>query len=351
MGIYEDCGDLGNEYIFRQPDNDIPLTTKGLPARISLVEHEPYRITYEIVHDWSIPAAADASFEEEKRRMIPFRQRQALRASEHLPLRIMTRVSLEASGKGLLVSSSFVNQAKDHRLRVLFPTGLAAASHLADSVFEVAERDIHPAADWMNPSHAQHQQAFVSVSGSKAGLTVANKGLNEYEVLRDGMNTIAVTLLRCVSELGDWGVFPTPEAQCLGEHTVEFAVCPHSGNAIEAETFAWAYQYQAPWFGLQTEWQQGPLPATYQPLCWEGRSLALSAFKMSQEHDDVLLRWYNLAHEDRELAVQTYFPLEGLYTSDILERRKSPVHVDQGKFHTTVGKARIISYALSPLQP
>lgn len=67
LGVYENCGDVGNEYVFRQPEGDVPLTTRGLTARISLAEHEPYRITYEIVHDWKIPASADAAFAEEKR--------------------------------------------------------------------------------------------------------------------------------------------------------------------------------------------------------------------------------------------------------------------------------------------
>lgn len=48
-------------------------------------------------------------------------------------------------------------------------------------------------------------------------LTQANLGLNKYKVLRDGRNTI--TLLRSVGQLGDRGLLPAPEAQCLGVHT------------------------------------------------------------------------------------------------------------------------------------
>ena len=35
---------------------------------------------------------------------------------------------------------------------------------------------------------------------------------------------IALTLLRCVGELGDWGYFPTPEAQCLGEYRFNYSI-------------------------------------------------------------------------------------------------------------------------------
>ncbi|AIQ43767.1 alpha-mannosidase [Paenibacillus sp. FSL R5-0912] len=351
LGVYENYGDIGNEYVFRQPEGDAALTTKGLDARITLAEHEPYRVTYEIVHEWTVPASADASFEEEKRRMVPFRQRKAGRSSAQVPLRIVTRISLEANGTGIQVSATFNNQAKDHRLRVLFPTDLAASTLLADSIFEAAERAIEPAADWINPSNAQHQQAYVSVSDGSAGLVVANKGLNEYEVLRDGSNTIAVTLLRSVSELGDWGVFPTPEAQCLGEQTAQFAVRPYAGDAGWPEAFAWAYQYQVPWFTVQTGWQQGSLPAEYQPLEWQGRTMALSAFKLSEEHEDIILRWYNLAHQEQDFALVPHFPVEAVHASDILERRKQTAILDEGILRSTAGKAQIVTYALQTVQP
>ena len=62
----------------------------------------------------------------------------------------------------------------------------------------------------------------MNVHDQNKGVTIFNEGLNEYEVLADG--TIAVTLIRCVGELGDWGYFATPEAQCQGEYTLNM-VC------------------------------------------------------------------------------------------------------------------------------
>ena len=103
------------------------------------------------------------------------------------------------------VKAEFNNQAKDHRLRALFPSGLVTDHHYADSIFEVAKRPNIPAKEWVNPSNAQHQQAFVHVTDDSAGLMIANKGLNEYEILQETAgSTIAVTLLRASSELGDW---------------------------------------------------------------------------------------------------------------------------------------------------
>ena len=50
------------------------------------------------------------------------------------------------------------------------------------------------------------------------GLAVANIGLYEYETVS---NTIAVTLLRAVGEMGDWGVFPTELSQQQKKLTLE----------------------------------------------------------------------------------------------------------------------------------
>ena len=110
----------------------------------------------------------------------------------------------------------FTNTAKDHRIRLLVKTHNTRPSNDSESIYEVVTRPNKPAASWENPENPQHQQAFVSLYDDVKGVTVANKGLHEYEILGD--DTIAVTLLRASGELGDWGYFPTPEAQCLRDY-------------------------------------------------------------------------------------------------------------------------------------
>ena len=60
-------------------------------------------------------------------------------------MRIRTVVSLNRGGKGVEIEATMDNQAKDHRVRALFPTDLQASSHNVDSMFEVATRDNEPA--------------------------------------------------------------------------------------------------------------------------------------------------------------------------------------------------------------
>ncbi|WP_438495235.1 alpha-mannosidase [Paenibacillus sp. IHBB 3054] len=323
LGIYENTGDIGNEYMFRQPAGETPLTTQGLSAGIRVIEDTPYRASVEITHEWVIPASADSLLEDEQRSLVYYPERQARRSAASVLLKLRTVLRLEQGGKGLKIESFISNTVKDHRLRMLFPTDLAASTHRADSMFELAERPNEPAPEWLNPSNTQHQQAFVDVAEEGAGLAVANLGLNEYEILRDGRNTIAVTLLRCVGEMGDWGWFPTPEAQCQGEQTSEILLIPHDGDVVSSGAAAGAYQFQIPWITAQAELHPGTLPAVYSPLRWSGKTAALSSFKMNEDSGDLLIRWFNMEGKPCELHLETDIPNTGFYKSNILEDKSA----------------------------
>ncbi|QGQ95127.1 alpha-mannosidase [Paenibacillus psychroresistens] len=342
--VYENVGDIGNEYTFKQPEGDSVLTTKGLPARINLVENTAFRASYEIVHDWAIPASADEDLLREMQEIVGLMERRSQRTQETVLLSISTLISLEKGERGLKVQTKFNNQAKDHRVRVLFPTDLQTTVHHVDSIFEVATRSNEPSEEWVNPSNCQHQQAFVRVSDEKMGLTIANLGLQEYEVLRDGHNTIAITLLRSVGELGDWGHFPTPEAQCLGKHEVNFMIIPHAASGMDSGAYVEAYQYQIPWMMKQTLLQSGSIPANHGFLEWSGNSLALSSVKIAEETNDFIVRWFNMSLEETELQLKGQTSLLNCYKSNILEEKEEQIAVKQNDIKClTVNSAEIVT--------
>ncbi|MEC0175638.1 alpha-mannosidase [Paenibacillus favisporus] len=345
--VYEDSGDIGNEYMYRQPDGEPPLTTRNTAAEITILADKPYEASFRVVHAWDIPKGAEEKLAQEQQELVWFTGRSSGRSKETVRIVIETTLTLEKGSRGLKVSSRFHNQAKDHRLRMLFPTGLASNVHQADSMFEVVTRGNEPSAEWTNPSYCHHQQAFASIQDGRTGLTVANLGLNEYEVLQDGQNTIAVTLLRSVGELGDWGVFPTPEAQCLGEAYAELMIIPH-GLAKPEAAYNEAYQFQVPWTGVQVGLHAGSLPPVYQWFGWHGEGIAQSAVKRSEETGDLIFRWYNLTSSGRELAVTPTFAYRQAYRSNILEERQDAVEVVQPgeALRVAAGPAEIVTLAL-----
>ena len=318
LGIFEDCGDIGNEYIFFAPVNDIPVTTKGTKAEITVAEDNACRAVIRVKHTMMLPDAADETLAEEIEDLVEFKYRKASRGSHLVPFEIVTEYTLEKYGKGLKVKTAFNNQIKDHRLRVLFETGLKTDFHYADSVFEVAKRPNVPADTWENPCNAQHQQCFVNVHEDAYGLTIANKGLAEYEILRDGKNTIAVTLHRGVRELGDWGVFLTPEAQCLGEKTTEYEIIPHGAGEELNHSYEEAYQFQTEWQTAGMERQTGTLPQIYRFVEKKHLQAVPTALKHSMLTGDVILRFCNLSDEETTVSVSQ----PEVFTYDLLEKER-----------------------------
>src|SRR5439155_10520186 len=115
------------------------------------------------------------------------------------------------------------NQARDHRLRLLFPTGAPVATFHAATTFDTAARSTVPVDDhgWVHPAPRTFpHQGWISANG----LTVSAPGLPEGEVTPDG--TVAVTLLRAVGWLAKLTLstrpvpagpgLPTPGGQCPG---------------------------------------------------------------------------------------------------------------------------------------
>ncbi|MNS11116.1 hypothetical protein D3C72_426500 [compost metagenome] len=144
-------------------------------------------------------------------------------------------------------------------------------------------------------------------------------------MLRDGRNTIAITLLRAVGELGDWGLFPTPEAQCLGVHTMHMELIPHSGDGVDSGAYAEAYQFQVPWTVCQTDIHTGTIPPVYTPFMWESPQLAFSSLKINPDTGDLLLRWFNMSRDETELTLKPEIPCEYFYKTTIMEEANPPV--------------------------
>ena len=336
--IYENTGDIGNEYIYMQPVGETPITTKDLKAEIKIKENLPYKGVIEVTHKLDVPKSANDLLLEEMEEVLEFKYRKSQRSDETVELEIKTTLTLEKDDKGLKIQSSFNNIAKDHRMRMLFATDIESDNHYADSIFELAKRNNKVEDSWENPSNCQHQQAFVNVHNNEYGLTVANKGLNEYEILNDGRNTIAVTLLRCVRELGDWGVFETPDAQCEGYHKAELKIIPHGKDMYDS--IKEAHMYQIPLVTKQVDIQNGKINYENDLLNFDGYGIIWSTLKMGND-SNIILRTYNVDDKDTTLELSKCKFGDEKYISNILEEEIKMVIED--KFNLSKSEISTIS--------
>lgn len=316
----EDTGDIGNEYIFKQPEGANPILSGGQPAEISVVKNESFVAQVKIIQRMMLPEAAEDLLEQEQKAVVDFRYRKSGRSSKLKEVTSETLLTMEKDSTHLRFETTFDNQVKDHRLRMLFPTGIQTDTHEADSIYEVVTRPNQVSKSWENPTNPQHQHAFVNIHDEKSGVTVSNFGLNEYEIL-PGNNTIALTLLRAVGEMGDWGYFPTPEAQCLGQHTFNYGIDFHGEEATRYATYQRAYAAQIPFSVKQTTKHAGQLKAKDTYLTVKGQTFAVTAMKNSEDNCMLVVRGFNMSGKQDEIELEKNTS-EASYLLNLLEEKQ-----------------------------
>lgn len=298
---FENCGDIGNEYVFKQPIADKMIYSSDYPASVTILEDGEFVAKIKIEQEWEIPISAAALLQQEQEQITDFRTRKAARSKEVKTMRFDTIVTMYRDDPCLNFETTLVNEMKDHRIRVLFPTALKTELHMADSIYEVVTRPNLPLPSWENPTNPQHQQGFVCMKEGEEGITIGNFGLNEYEIIQE--NTIAITLLRSVGELGDWGYFPTPGAQCLGEHTFSYSLSVFDEEKERLDSFQKAYTNQIPFSVKQISQHSGQLPAKATYLESKTPAFAVTALKRRLSDEALVMRGFNLTDQACPLVI------------------------------------------------
>jgi mannosylglycerate hydrolase len=314
----DDVGDRGDTYD-HDPVDGGPIAPAGV--RVVRRRHATGVAELAIVRTLVLPAA-----------LAPDRMR---RDAARARLTLTTVVRLVPGAGRVDVDVQLEQAARDHRLRLLFPSGRPAARCLAATTFDVASRPtaVPDAAGWVHPAPATFPaHGLVAVNG----LAVAAPGLYETEVTPDG--TIAVTLVRAVGWLARLDVrtrpqpagpvVPTPGAQCLGPVRARLALLPAADlrAARDAE------------LGLRAV-AAGPAPLL-EPgrslLAVEPRGLVLTALKPADDGDGVVLRLLNPGDALLAGRVTTGFPVAEVVPVRLDETPLGPPCATAGSFAVDV---------------
>ena len=119
--VFEDTGDIGNEYIYFQPKNTKPILSTDSPVEFSIITDRAEIAEVQLKQVLMIPESADELLDEEQKKVLEFRYRNAGRSDKLLPLEVTSKITVRKNSKKVDFETSIDNQMKDHRLRVLFP--------------------------------------------------------------------------------------------------------------------------------------------------------------------------------------------------------------------------------------
>jgi alpha-mannosidase len=249
------------------------------------------------------------------------------RSSQLVPISVLVEATVAPGVERVDLAVRVENRARDHRLRMLFPSGSAASEFAAATTFDTARRCPGKPDDsaWIHPAPTTFPHQGWICAGD---LCVAAPGLCEAAV--DAEGTIAVTLLRATGWLsrpdlrtrpGEAGpTLPTPGAQCPGplEARVWLFAGLDPARARDAELGLWAV-------GAGEE----PLVPAGRPLLEiEEPALLVSAFKPAEDGSGSVLRLLN--PPDRELRGRLRL---GFPVSEVV-----PVRLDESRVEAPVAR-------------
>lgn len=307
---FEDAGEAGEPWTRHAPMKDRIISSIGAPVQISLEHNTHLSATIRVRYEMTVPDSLghDTRYDD------------TWRSESEKPLVMESFFTLRKESPRLEIETHLDNQHKNHRLRVLFPTGLKATHSSAEQAFDVVERVIerdeqHPYRYTSNVTYPLLR--FVDMSDGKEGLAVLSDGIREYEALDDEKRTVALTLIRafeialCTVSYR-WERLPEMKgSQSLGRHVFRYALYPHPGNWDKGKVLAQAEQFSLPLLPAQTTPnQQGVLPPRQGFIRITSGDVLFSAIKKAENGKDYILRLYNPTRRKIKTTLETAFEMK-----------------------------------------
>jgi len=213
----EDCADIADGWHRGIPVNDQISTSHAARADVALVADGIAKATLRIRVALELPEC--------------FLFDQMIRSVRTVPFVVTHEVTLRKDVPYVEVHTFVDNNIRDHRLRVLLPTGTEAATYLADAAFDVIERPIA-----LRPDNARLKEleletkpqfTWTAVHDDARGLAVVTRGLPESAVRDQPARPIALTLLRAFAKTPFTG--GEPGGQIQGRHAFDYLLVPVAG--------------------------------------------------------------------------------------------------------------------------
>lgn len=349
LNLFEDDEDAGDEYTYSHSEIPQKISSADFKPTICLIEKTSFKATIQIEYNLKLPKSLNPNFKS--------------RSKKTINCNLKTFITLYDGIDRIDVKTEFENNAKDHRLRVLFPTGFKTKTHFVDGHFEILER-LNPklALEELNkdekPYTTRHQNSFVCLHNGKNGLLIANRGLPEYEILpsKSG-DIIALTLLRAVGYLSRKNLhrtkpagpeIQTPGAQCLGKHIFEYSIIPISGDLFKTKAYLKAYAFTySPIAIFKTESYPYPklLPPNLSFIELDSEHIVLSSIKIAEDRKGIVVRLFNVGQHSEKFKIRFYRRFK-VYKSNLKEDKISEVKIFNNEAQLIAKRGEILTLYL-----
>ncbi|MCP3978244.1 MAG: hypothetical protein GY716_02775 [bacterium] len=350
LNLLEDTEDIGDEYDYCPAERTRTLDSSSATGDVCVVESGGWSAALESEFVLRLPERIAAD--------------RTRRGYEPCACAVRVRIALRTRSPVVEIETTFDNRANDHRLRAVFPSGVASDTVVSDGHYYINRRPIRQpdGDDWVQPPPGTFpQQDWSLVEDGGRGLAVLNRGLPEIAAMREDSGNVALhlTLLRCV----DWlsrDDFPTrrhsnagptlytPEAQCPGTHRFRYAVVPFEGDAIAAGIPHESRRWRTPVLTIQGVEDCGAA-STDGLVGHTSAQTQMTAIKRHEERDSLVVRLYNLTAEPVRDTLQLGFVAAAAWRTNLLEQREAELSIADGRvIEVELGPHRIVTLEIRP---
>ncbi|MEU9288544.1 alpha-mannosidase [Streptomyces sp. NPDC048275] len=272
VGRLVDGGDRGDSYNYAPPARDL-LVSEPTRTTVQLIESGPLRSRMRVtrVYDWPAALTGDRD----------------LRSCHTVATPVDMLVEVRAGEPFVRLSTSFLNQCADHRLRLHVPLPQPVVTSASAGQFAVTERGLTAEGGWGEfPLPTFPAGSFVSAGPA----TVLLDHSSEYELV-DGGRALAITLLRAIGSISvnfhplrdepAASEIPAPGAQDLGMRIENrFAIVPAAAGWQGANATALAEEFRNDaLIARGTAPGAGPLPPDTRGVRVDGRDVHVSSIR------------------------------------------------------------------------
>lgn len=293
-----DEGETGCGFMHIPPLNDPMCFSTGKNMDLRVLENNPMKGVLQITQTLTVPENLNTA--------------STGRSERQTDITITTNVILYKNAKRLEFETVIDNTAKQHRLRIGFPTDIETQESYSGLPFDVMKRPIQPEnVNYVAPGtyeayygyHPMHD--FCGVSDGTMGAAVSGDGILEFEVL-PMRNTLCMTLIRAtehlhVGVLYHGSKFRLDAAQLQGKQSYRYAFMPHSGEYDTVLPEVEAFRH--PLYAVQKDFlEEESMPDYIAPVAdleMAGSfikicgNVVVTTIKTAENGDGTIVRFYN----------------------------------------------------------
>lgn len=278
--FFEDGADTGDGWNYRKPVNDLLATSLSGDSKLSIEYDGRFFTRLRIVSTMNLPGF--------------FKQDDLVRANDEKCMKIITNIDIRKGCRRIDFTTYLENTIKDHRLRVLFVSGIRSDTFFTNTPFDICKRAVNRP-DYSNyielDTRVVPNQGLLIIRDPHSTFCLFNKGLYEIEVMDDKERTIALTLLRSFkNEVGRNEGEMSYLQQSL---KFEYAVFIGLGQETNSELLVEANLYRQGIMHRCDVPHAGRLPVHNSFISIGNSGAILSCSKMSRNGKLLILRLYN----------------------------------------------------------